>query len=137
MSRKEPRPVWWAVQRSYHYDTHDADGKLVSTETEDEWKARILKEWAYDNPAINADFVCRIFHGRDVEPQTGNPKGLHAHALVHLKDGKTQTAMMAAMGPAAAPAEAPAGGGSTESSDWESSITKNARERVANSTAPA
>lgn len=98
MSRKEPRPVWWAVQRSYHYDTHDADGKLVSTETEDEWKARILKEWAYDNPAINADFVCRIFHGRDVEPQTGNPKGLHAHALVHLKDGKTQTAMMAAMG---------------------------------------
>ena len=48
-----------------------------------------------------------------------------------------QAAMMAAMGTAAAPAEAPAGDGGTESSGGESSITKNARERVANSTAPA
>ena len=47
-----------------------------------------------------------------------------------------QAAMMAAMGPVQDTAEAPAGGGSTESSGRESSITKNARERVANSTAP-
>ena len=48
-----------------------------------------------------------------------------------------QAAMMAAMGPVQDTEEAPTGGGSTESSDGESSITKNARERVANSTAPA
>lgn len=47
-----------------------------------------------------------------------------------------QAAMMAAMGPVQDTAEAPAGGVSTESSGGESSITKNARERVANSTAP-
>lgn len=45
--------------------------------------------------------------------------------------------MQQAMMMAAAPAETPAGGQSGESdSDGESSITKNARERVANSTAP-
>ena len=47
-----------------------------------------------------------------------------------------QAAMMAAMGQTAAPAEAPAAEDSG-SSGGESSITKNARERVANATAPA
>lgn len=92
---KERRCVYYDLQRSYYYDTHDADGNW-SGETEDEWKDRIRKEWTFDNPDINADYMACVFHGRDIEPETGDAKGLHAHCLCHLKEAKTQTAMMAA-----------------------------------------
>ena len=95
MSKKEKRCVWYDLQRSYYYDTHDKDGNFTG-ETEDQWKDRIRQEWRYDNPDIQADFMVNVFHTRDVEPQTGDPKGLHAHSLCHLLSGKTPSAMMAA-----------------------------------------
>lgn len=95
MATKERRARWFFVQRSYYFDTHDAQGNWTG-ETEDQWKERVKSEWKHDNPDIKAVFIAFIFHDRDTEPDTGAAKGLHAHALIHLESGKTITAMMAA-----------------------------------------
>lgn len=92
---KERRCVYYDLQRSYYYDTHDAN-KNFTGETEDQWKARVLEEWRYDNPDINADYIAISFHTDDVNPQTGDPKGLHVHGLAHLNEAKTPSAMMKA-----------------------------------------
>ena len=71
------------AQRSYSYES------ATTNETEDQWRNRIAKEWSLDfqrnNNSKNVKSILWAFHDSDIEPETGNPKGLHAHAVVEME----------------------------------------------------
>lgn len=73
----------YSAQRSYSYDSHDADGNFNGM-TEEQWKADIRKAWAPKN--LKASLVVLIFHDKDVNDD-GTPKGLHVHAVIRFKEG--------------------------------------------------
>lgn len=88
---KEKRYTTHRIKRSYEYASHDADGNFNGLTVED-WKKQILSEWSPES--LKADSVCIIFHDKDKDNE-GNPKGLHAHAIVHYlnKDRRTSSAV--------------------------------------------
>lgn len=88
------RPRLYFPQRSYQYDSHDAN-KNFNGLTESEWKERIREEWTAKN--LKAKSVVLIFHDKDVDDH-GNPKGLHVHAVIHFKDGVAQSAAIKRLG---------------------------------------
>lgn len=95
---KNKRPRWWTAQRSYYYESHDADGNFNGL-TVEEWKKRILVEW--DARRLKAYHATIIFHDKDSQTDDhGNitTKDLHAHLCVWFIDGHTPTSAMKATG---------------------------------------
>lgn len=86
---KEKRFKKYAVQRNYQFETHDKDGNVSSTETEKEWKERIICEFS-DLKSLRAENIAFIFHDKDVNDD-GTSKGLHVHAVVTFKNGLPQS----------------------------------------------
>jgi len=77
-------------QRNYHYDTHDAQGNLTSSETEEQWRARMDKLYS-DLDALKAEDCAFIFHDKDPKlDEDGNPtqekRGLHLHGVIRFKE---------------------------------------------------
>lgn len=71
------------AQRNYSYES------ATTNETEDQWKKRIELEWSLDyqrnNNSKNIKSIHWAFHPDDIDPETGNPKGLHAHAVIEME----------------------------------------------------
>lgn len=70
-------------QRSYSYESQNTG------ETENQWKARVSEEWSLTHQrnthSQNIKSIVWVFHDRDIDPDTGNPKGLHAHAVIEME----------------------------------------------------
>lgn len=97
-NNKIERPRWWSAQRSYYYESHDADGNFNGV-TEEEWKKKILEE--LDAARLKAYHSTIIFHNKDTEIDSHgseSDKGLHAHVCVWFINGHTQTSAMKALG---------------------------------------
>lgn len=84
---KSDRHANWFGQRSYHFETHDSNGNLVSVETKDAWKNRVIEEIATPANMIAKGIlrIYLIFHDKDVD-EHGNNKDLHCHFVVRFKD---------------------------------------------------
>lgn len=80
----------YAFQRSYYFDSHDAQGNFNGL-TEDAWKQMILQQWTCAN--LKANHVTVIFHSKDTDDH-GNIKPLHAHACSNQQTSIPQTNMM-------------------------------------------
>lgn len=82
------------AQRSYQFDSHDANGNFNGM-TESDWKERIRKEWSVKN--LKARSVVLIFHDKDTD-ENGAQKPLHIHAVIHFKDNIPQSAAVKRLG---------------------------------------
>lgn len=83
----------YTLQRNYDYETHDASGKLTSSESPEQWKQRVKNEWGN---MVGLKSIAMIFHDKDtLKTDDGKLvlKPLHAHAVVTLKSAKTRSAM--------------------------------------------
>lgn len=94
MQKKATRFVNYAVQRNYYYETHNDKGVATSQETEAEWCQRIGSEWS-NLALMKALRIAFIFHDKDVD-DSGNPKGLHAHAVITFGTNISQSQAMTA-----------------------------------------
>lgn len=88
------RPRLYFAQRSYEYDSHDANKKFNGL-TESDWKQRIREEWSVKN--LKASHVVLIFHDKDTD-ENGVSKPLHVHAVIYFKDGVAQSAAVKRLG---------------------------------------
>lgn len=70
-------------QRNYAYESANTG------ESEAQWKVRVAEEWSLsyqrNNNSQNVKSITWIFHDRDIDIDTGNPKGLHAHAVIEME----------------------------------------------------
>lgn len=84
---KTDRHRCWFCQRSYKFETHDADGNITSNETQDDWQKRIMDELATPAGMVarNINKIYLIFHDKDIDDH-GSPKELHCHFVVWLDD---------------------------------------------------
>lgn len=72
----------WFIQRNYYFDTHDKDDNVVSNESEDDWRIRIVEDWQKLIDTGSALNVRMIFHDKD--ESNGVLKYLHVHAVVEF-----------------------------------------------------
>ena len=96
MKKSEKRYYKFDVQRNFQYETHDADGNLISDMTESEWREKVLA----DIVALSEHGVTEVlyaFHDKDINDD-GTSKGLHVHYVATFKDAKTQTAAIKIFG---------------------------------------
>lgn len=90
LDSKSQRARSWFLQRSYYYETHDENGELSESLTEDDWKNRIKNEIM---SSLKPNDRCAfIFHDKDIL-EDGTPKGLHVHILLLLDIAMTQSAI--------------------------------------------
>lgn len=82
----------YAIQRNYNFEIHDKSGNVVSSETETEWRERLIHEWS-DLGALKAENIAFIFHDKDVNSD-GTSKGLHAHAVISFRESVPQSNAM-------------------------------------------
>ena len=88
----------FCIERSYYYDTHMEDGKLRENAlTEEEWKNQLVLQWT-DFDMLGADEVLLVFHDKDVYRETGQAKHLHAHAVIHFRNQRSEESVMKLMG---------------------------------------
>lgn len=96
--QKDQRARGWFIQRSYAYETQDADGQTISNISEDDWKRQVKEQWT--SKIGDDDWLLMIFHDKDVltNPDgSTTPKPLHAHGLLRFSSAKTQSAVIKAM----------------------------------------
>lgn len=94
---KERRYRKFDVQRSYYFETHDADGNLTSDMSEREWREKVDAEIAAMADTGQYLEVLYAFHDADINTD-GTPKGLHVHEVITCKDACTQTAAVKKFG---------------------------------------
>lgn len=87
VSVKSDRHRCWFGQRSYDFEIHDNVGNVISNETRDEWKRRVIDEIATPASMISKGIleIYLVFHDKD-EDEHGNPKELHCHFVAWFKD---------------------------------------------------
>lgn len=87
ISVNSDRHAVWFGQRNYDFEIHDSCGNIVSSETRDEWKKRVIDEIATPVNMIAKGIlrIYLIFHDVDSD-EHGNIKELHCHFLVRFKD---------------------------------------------------
>ena len=97
MKNKDKCYYKFDVQRSFHFETHDADGNQVSSMTEQEWRDKIMSEVSAMSETGDYLEVLYIFHDEDIN-EDGTPKGLHVHFVITCKHNCTQTAAVKRFG---------------------------------------
>lgn len=85
---KERRYLSFDVQRNYYYETHDENGNQVSDISEVDWIQKIQNEWL-SLVGDCCDELLMIVHDKDIID--GVDKGLHVHAVAHLKRSNAKT----------------------------------------------
>ena len=91
---KEKRYRGWNAQLSYHYETHDDEGRKKSDLTETEWKSDVAQR--IKKIISDKDCVAYCFHDKDVLTD-GMPKALHCHILFMFANVRYQRAVMKAL----------------------------------------
>lgn len=77
--KSDKKYTYYAVQRNYQFETHDADGNQTSNISENEWRKQIQTEIrGFMDNGISKVFY--IFHDKDVNDD-GTSKGLHVHLV--------------------------------------------------------
>lgn len=71
----------YTAQRSYEYEVRNKAGVRISTETQEEWKERVLNEWS----VLGFDKMAMIFHEFDCL-ENGKQKPLHVHGVFVFKE---------------------------------------------------
>lgn len=91
---KEKRYRSWNAQISYHYETHDNEGRKNSDLTETDWKSNVTQR--IKKVISDKDCVAYCFHDKDVL-NDGMPKALHCHILLMFANARYQRAVMKAL----------------------------------------
>lgn len=96
--KEETRARGWFIERSYDFETHDSDGQVINSISEDEWKKQVKEEWK--SKVDDKGWLLMIFHDKDVlvaPDGTTSPKPLHAHGLIRFKNARTQSSVIKLM----------------------------------------
>lgn len=88
---KKPKRTAVFCQRSFWYETHDADGALrPGAPDENTWKKQVLCDTIKVAKQYGAWLVL-IFHDKDVDNKKGKKKPLHAHFIMKTLNGRSMS----------------------------------------------